>query len=156
YYALFHASGQDAVRWTGGGNWEDADWEIRVGEYDTSGINSVEDRWEKHDRLTELMQRIVPRLIANTREHLDRFGRHEQLTEEDIARLGTFSHAAAWAPGKPLYQARLKSPAESSEMRKPTSHAGPAPHPKPFITHTVKWSSPPRFFVHEENNEDAE
>ena len=65
YYELFEASNQDAVRWRGQ-PWASSTWEIKVGHYDTSGINEVEEAWEKHERLTELMRALVPRWIANT------------------------------------------------------------------------------------------
>jgi hypothetical protein len=148
YWDLFGRSGQDAVR-SVGTPWEDATWEIRVGDYDTTLVNQVEERWEKHDRLTQAMRALVPRWIANTEEHLDRFGRREKLSDADLERLGTFSHAAPWAPPPPLYQARLKTPTKSTKVRKATISQGEN-HPQPYIEHTVVWNTPPRFFVHEE------
>lgn len=155
YFELFRQSGQDAVRWDGS-SWEQATWEIHVGWYDTNWGNEVEDRWEKHDRLTELMRALVPRWIANTEEHLERFGRGETLGEEQIATLGTFSHAGPAAPGKPLYKARLKAPSDSTKVRKSTISDSLAPHSKPFIDHTAHWNSPPLFFVHEDADKYAE
>ena len=153
YYELFEQSGQDAVR-SRGSPWGEATWEIRVGHYDTTWVNEVEERWEKHDLLTEAMQALVPAWIANTEEHLDRFGRRETLSDADVERLGTFSHASEWAPGPPLYQARLKKPVESLKVRKMTTKTGPHPY-KPYVEHTVTWNSPPRFFVHNDSGKYA-
>jgi outer membrane protein OmpA-like peptidoglycan-associated protein len=147
FYELFLASGQDAVRWRGQ-PWESATWEIKVGDYNTTLINSVEEEWEKHDRLTELMRALVPRWIANTKEHLAMYGRGQQATEEDIARLGTFSHAENFMPAL-LYRAQLKDPSVTTmTARKRTESAMGAPHKKTFIEHEATWTTPPVFFVH--------
>lgn len=147
YYDLFEASGQDAVRWRGQ-PWEAATWEIRVGHYDTSAINEVEERWEKHQRLTELMQVLVSRWIQNTREHLDIYKAGRQASEEDVALLGTFSHAENFMPPL-LYRAQLQDP-KTTRMtaRKRTVSHDKAPHRKTFIEHPVRWVTSPVFFVH--------
>ncbi len=147
YYDLFESSGQDAIRWRGQ-PWESSTWEIKVGHYDTSGLNEVEEKWEKHDRLTELMRALVPRWIANTREHLRMYGEGRAASEEDVARLGTFSHAQTFMP-KLLYRAELRDPSKTTMTgRKRTVSHHHAPHKKAFIEHRVDWTSPPEFFVH--------
>src|SRR5262249_25478122 len=69
---LFKDSGQDAGTWdtTPDGGWDKAIWKVRVGRYETSGENHVEESWEPHEKLTKLMNAYVPTLISNTEQLL--------------------------------------------------------------------------------------
>ncbi len=53
-----------------GASFTRAHWEIHTGHYETSGWNTFEDRWVRHERLTAIMQRVARNVVCNTREAL--------------------------------------------------------------------------------------
>ena len=146
YYELFEASYQDAVRWQGQ-PWESSTWEIKVGHYDTSGINEVEEKWEKHERLTELMRALVPRWIANTESTWAFTGDVSRPPRKTSPGSGhSVTHRASCPT---CCTAQLKDPSKTRmKGRKRTESASGAPHRKTFIEHDVEWTTPPNFFVH--------
>lgn len=103
YATLFVDSRQDAIRFVpvAGTPWSQSRWEVRVGDFSTSGTNHVTDRWVELPLLTEGMNAIVRRVMANTNELLARIGRGEPAETQE---LGTLQHPR----GRPLYRGRLK------------------------------------------------
>jgi hypothetical protein len=111
---LFKDSDQDAVTWESpkGGDWTQAKWKVRVGRYDTSGSNSVEESWYEHPKLTQVMQKISSRIIANTQQLLDLDAKGKDTTpelEDSIGYLTGYN-------GKHGPRASLKTPAETTDV----------------------------------------
>ena len=106
FAALFHSSAQDAVKWETPplGGWYAAKWYVRVGEYDTDWQNSVAERWIYHEKLTQIMNVMSKRIIANTEELLALQAQGKALPGEE-SRLGGF---LAWAPPPGAKKARLR------------------------------------------------
>jgi hypothetical protein len=148
YATLFEDSRQDAVRFvTGGRPWSQARWEVKVGDFQTSGTNHVSERWQELPLLTEGMNAITRRVIANTNELLRRIGRNESA---DTQELGTLQEP----PGRLLYRARLRAGIPSTivdlHVNVPQQWSGGGGSLKK-IYHTVTWqtTSRPEFFVWE-------
>jgi hypothetical protein len=150
YASLFVDSGQDAVRFvTGGRPWAQSRWEVRVGRFETSGTNRVEERWEELPLLTEGMNALVRRVVENTRVLLQRAARNEETDTQELGTLQLFR-------GRLLYRARLRPGITQTlvELRPkvPPQWGGRASIRQPTIQRRVVWQTDtrPEFFVWEE------
>ena len=146
YFELFEASSQDAVRWRGQ-PWEASTWEIKVGHYETSGINQVEEEWEKHERLTELSapwSRAGSRTPGNTWTCPGAVSRRARPTSPGSGPSATRSfHALA-----PLPRA-AQGPVEATMTRASDPERQPRSTPEDVHRAQRHVEYPPVFFVHE-------
>lgn len=136
----FIDSGQDALRWVnaGDGGWATARWEVRVAHYETSGTNHIEERWEFHQKLTDLMQHYVQSIINNTQMLLDEYaaGRPSAEVTERLGELAPLNFRSV------RYRARLRQPADRTTIGIPIiGREGQSNDVE------VEWWSPPQFFV---------
>jgi len=142
---LFDDSGQDAVRIGPSGS-GDTRWEVRVGRFDTSGTNHIEERWVELPLLSEGLRAVFNRAVKNTVTLLERAARNESTDTEDYGVLQL-------PPGKLLYQAQLRPGIGASvvELRPsvPSTFSGSGPAASRVLKRSVKWSAGdrPRFFV---------
>jgi hypothetical protein len=145
FATFFLDSGQDAITWEvpPGKYWADAKWKVRVGHYETSGANHVEERWYEHPRLTQLMQAYVPRLIANTEELIAQAGTGKPVPAETEARLG---HLDPRLPAQPAPRAKLRGGNPTTPV-KVQAIGGSAFHPPALLDREVTWSGAPVFYV---------
>jgi hypothetical protein len=146
FAVLFKDSAQDAITWESPekGDWRKAVWKVRVGRYETSGENHVEESWYEHPKLTELMQAVVSRIITNTDE-LVKAGSYSDETKNRIGYL------TGYESGRHGTRAKLATPAESTEVEVETF--GNERHSR--LKRTVKWWSPPQFYVEEVSGDEA-
>ena len=149
YASLFVDSDQDAIRFVNGGrSWTEARWEVCVGEFNTSGANHIDERWVELPKLTEGMRQVSKRIIANTRTLLERAGRGESTSTQELGTLQTPS-------GSIRSRARLRSGITSSnvELRPfvPPQWGGQS-SPQPPLVRQVSWqtNNRPQFYVWEE------
>jgi len=139
---LFKDSDQDAVTWESpkGGDWTEAKWKVRVGRYDTSGSNSVDESWYEHPKLTQVMQKISARVIANTQQLLDLDTKGKDTTPELEASIGYLTGYT----GKHGPRAWLKTPAETTDVSVSTT----GNYNLRRLKKTVRWwSSSPQFWI---------
>jgi hypothetical protein len=161
FATLFIDSDQDAVTWESpsSGGFEQASWKARVGRFETSGSNHIEERWVELPKLTELMRVYVRRMIRNTRVLLNQQGRSQGpniyqdnsgLSEEGVLT----SPSAIYPVPRILYRARLAS-VSTMTARVPTTGTPQPGYPGPFtIEHDIDWSdSNPVFYVWEEGDD---
>jgi Domain of unknown function (DUF4157) len=146
---LFHSSGQNAVKWESPpiGGWPAAKWYVRVGEYDTDWQNTVEERWVYHEKLTQLMNVMAKRIIANTEKLLGLQAEMKALPGEE-SELGGF---LAWGPDKHSKRARLRDNATTTTTvytRRLKGGFEQYPLQGERIPREVTWWSPPVFIVH--------
>lgn len=140
FATLFLDTDQDAVtdEVRGGAGWDQAVWKVRVGRYETSGSNHVEERWVDHPRLTALMSPFVRRLIANTEELMEAHNRGPVPLDME-RRLGASTvNQQAGA----LRRARMRTPEASTRVLVPTLG-----HAVEDLPQDVRWSSPPVFAI---------
>jgi len=157
YSLLFDDSAQDAVIWTtsADGSWETARWKVRVGRYETSGSNRVEESWEDHPTLTRLMNTYVRRIIANTKTILTEVGQRGAIRAETEARFGRLEFVSST---RPQYRASLREKATSTEVWVPPQGkigvlSSSAP---PRLKRTAEWSTPPVFYVYQTSGDFVE
>lgn len=139
---LFKDSNQDAVTWdsASGGDWTKAKWMVRVGRYDTSGSNSVAESWYEHPKLTQVMQKIAARVIANTEQLLGLEAKGQDTTPDVEASIGYLTGYS----GKHGPRASLKKPAESTEVEVWTT----GNYNVRKLKRTVHWwSGTPQFYI---------
>jgi glyoxylase-like metal-dependent hydrolase (beta-lactamase superfamily II) len=153
YASLFEDSRQDAMRHvvTPGQPWWGSRWEVRVGNFSTSGTNHVAERWQELPLLGEGMNAIVRRVVANTTELLNRIGRGESAETEA---LGTLQHPR----GRVQYRARLRpGVATPVELRVAVPGQWGSGGSVRKIFHRVAWqtASRPEFFVWHVDGVDA-
>lgn len=130
YAEIFEDSFQDAVRFDlrAKNSWADAVWQVRVGYYETEGDNHVVTQWIDHARLTELMRRFVPWLIANTGAVLEQASSGQRRSAELEQLVGTMGgvptniHGDGPAPKK----MRLRDPAVKLIVEVPQHGQPPA------------------------------
>jgi hypothetical protein len=144
FAVLFIDSGQDAITWEtpAGGDWEHATWKLRVGFYQTSGENHVEERWYSYPRLTEMMQRFVKSIIKNTETLLEHgsVGSSSPETEQSIGELQFPSGL------RRQYRARLARPAATTRVKLDTLGDWQL---RNTVDRDVTWWSEPDFWVYE-------
>jgi hypothetical protein len=139
---LFKDSNQDAITWDSpkGGSWTGAKWMVRVGRYDTSGSNSVAESWYEHPKLTQVMQKIAARVVANTEQLLSLEEKGQDTTPDLEAGIGYLTGYN----GKHGARASLKNPAESTEVEVWTT----GNYNVRKLKRTVRWwSTPPQFWI---------
>jgi LysM repeat protein len=170
FIIFFRDSLQDAIEWDNGGagdgfrDWRTSIWQIKVGRYDTSWINEVEEYWYTHGKIANFMQTYMDRIIINTQSILDEHGRQGALSVETFNRIGSlsFSLDRDFSIQPPLYRAHLTS-GLATVPQDPT----PVEYGHPFRDvwmngdteftmgqkPKIKWSHPPQFYVYEELGE---
>jgi hypothetical protein len=126
---------------------------VKVGHYETSGSNHVEEEWFKHDKLTELMHHYIRRLIGNTRTLLEQAGKAGPGQAGLEAMVGTLSPHIRM-PSTPK-RARLKQAENSPIVKVPWTGTqdpqwGSSPA-KGWDLAKVKFVTPPVFYVLEES-----
>jgi hypothetical protein len=160
FATLFFSSGQDAVKWetpqggktvflgTSKDGWSKAKWYVRVGEYDTGWQNSVEERWVYHGKLTQLMNVMVARIIANTEDLLRLQAQGKMLPGEE-SRFGSFLANTPPANAKPakLRDNETKTTVYTVRIRGDQSYVPGGGGTR--IKREVTWSTPPVFHVHQ-------
>ena len=138
FASIFIDTKQDAVQWDNGtGTWENSTWKIRTGYYETSGSNHVEEKWEDSPKLTQFMRKLIPVIIANTQTLVGQFGKP---TPPEMAQTTGYISTR----GTPKYRAKLAKPADSTEVTVQVENRGTS---APALIQTVKWWSPPVFYV---------
>lgn len=150
FQTLFDESHQDAITWEtpSGAGWVKAKWNVRTGFYETSGSNHVSETWEYHERLTQLMNMYVQRLMVNTDELLRLRNEGKAPTEDVTARLGSLDIPTVKVQGrahlKPSFQGQPTKvrvpPIDTSGSSWGSANAQATPA-------EVKWWSPPHFLV---------
>lgn len=154
YAALFVDSHQDAVRWIGGGSggWEQAEWQVHVGRYETSGENHVEANWQPHPGLTQMMRMFTGRIMANTDRLIELRGQGRAPAEgaPDSAIGGLVFEGGTQSESRPEGRARLRTQqaATTVYVRQSGQSAGIGGHMSDRLERRVTWSSPPVFYVH--------
>jgi hypothetical protein len=151
YATLFEDSFQDAVTYDSkGGAWSHSDWKVRVGHYETSGSNHVEEEWYVNDKLTQFMRHYIPWLIANTQVLLDQAGKAGPAPAGLEATLGNLSPTVFG--GNALKRVKLKRPQNDLIVRVPWtgvlggSEWGPG-GAKGSELAKMKFHAPPMFYV---------
>jgi hypothetical protein len=142
FAAIFIDSRQDAVTWrnVAAEEWDQAQWLIRTGHYETSGSNHVEESWTESPKLTQFMQKLASTLISNTQVLLDQFGTGKNAGPEMLRRIGDLS-----TPETPLYKARLRVKSDTTEVEIPTMSASGTSGP--VLKVNLKWWSAPVFYI---------
>jgi hypothetical protein len=149
FVALFLNSGQDAVKWDpAGADWPQAKWYVRVAEYNTSGFNSVDERWVYDEMLTKLMRGVAGRIVENTKKllRLQFEGKPMPAEESETGRL------FANEPPRGAKKARLLVPYTESTVYTETIRRDGVRGTGVPLAQTVRWSSPPVFYVHKQND----
>lgn len=154
FATLFDDSGQDAVRWrnTSAGGWDEAKWEVHVGEFDEEGFNHINSSWVELPKLTETMQAFVRRIIANTKEILELHGRGKapEATDPESA-IGGLTIAKDRIVGAArLTDEKAARTHVEVENEVPLGASGRSRTP-----HEIEWWSPPRFYVYKEGGGEA-
>jgi hypothetical protein len=126
YATFFEDSFQDALRYQvkAGENWSESSWQVRVGYYETSGSNHVEEQWCDHPKLTELMRHYLPWLIANTRSLLQQAAVGGEPPRDFHAMLGTLTALEAAGTTAALPTVRLRHPEHAPVVTVPWSGIG--------------------------------
>jgi hypothetical protein len=147
FTSLFLNSGQTAVKWEPyDGNWASANWFVRVAEYNTTGINSVDERWVYDEMLTKVMQKVAARVIDNTKKLLQRQFDGKPLPDEE-SETGTL---LADAPPRGAKKARLYGSVDERTVYTERIRGGNPRGGGERISRTAKFWSPPVFYVHEQ------
>ena len=144
FATFFIDSGQDAIRWrnqSGRQGWANAEWDIKVGRYETSGSNHVEEYWYHNEQLTQLMQVYVHRIIQNTRHLLAEARTGSTLSEETEDRLGVLQQVSNQ---RARSRARLRRRANITRVQVDTTGGARVER----LDKTVRWWSQPDFLVY--------
>lgn len=155
FFTFFMDSFQDAISWENGSEaWVQATWKIKVGRYNLSLENHVDESWYTHDKLTKFMQVYTARLIANTEELLEEHGRLGRISDETFDRIGALNELNL-SP-RPLYRAHLKSGLTRVPEQPTPLSISTTGYELSLEKQEVRWRYPPRFYVYRQEGEHLE